>query len=316
MPTAHHFPAPEAADVARQLMQYHADLLKVRVEFVFRNEAIRKDGQVTWGRAHKVTGFKAMLATADADRSDGCDFYVIELAHDVWKLLTPQQRLALVDHELCHLELSVTESGRRKLGMRPHDVEEFIEIIQRHGAWRPDITQLIAAAGPQQLRLIADSLDELGQTRWENLVENVAEVAEGLLREQGIEVTVTPGTARSESEADAADQMLDAETEPKKDKVSDTERSVFGLNDEPANRPEPPPVPDDTELALRARPIVVTTQVASVHLLMRRLHVTEATANRVLAKLEADGIVGPDRGGNKPREVLIRPDGDDPEPDF
>jgi hypothetical protein len=67
-------------------------------------------------------------------------------------------RVALVDHELCHCALFVKDESERpafwrrfdqtrdtydesdhdyRWGMRGHDIEEFGEVLYRHGFWKP-----------------------------------------------------------------------------------------------------------------------------------------------------------------------------------
>ena len=54
----------------------------------------------------------------------------------VWARLDTAKRLALVDHEFCHL--SIDADG--KLSMVGHDLEEFCAVVRRHGAWLDDIS--------------------------------------------------------------------------------------------------------------------------------------------------------------------------------
>lgn len=274
--TARHFPAPEAADIARDVIQHHDRLLAVRIEFVFRNEAVRRNNRVEWwGRAHKVTGWKAMLATPDADESgENCDFFVIELAYDIWILLNAKQKRALIDHELCHLDTEITDAGDLKLLMRRHDVEEFTEIVARHGVWRPDLQEMIAAAGPTQLRLLADSGDDTGT------------------------MSIAP-------EAEVDEPGDDSDDEPE---LSPAERAVLGL-DTPDVVPTSSP-PSDADLAEQARALVSATRVASPQMLTRRLKITVEASDRILNLLEASGVVGPSPGPGQPREVLVTPDDD------
>lgn len=67
-------------------------------------------------------------------------------------MMPEEQRAALVDHELCHFTREEWEEPDPKVqskwvtvygaatdpdswGIREHDVEEFSEIIERHGLW-------------------------------------------------------------------------------------------------------------------------------------------------------------------------------------
>lgn len=112
------------------IRKYHPDLAGVHVEYVWRSVAQVRGGRATLGKARKLTGLPAFTAKAGPQ-----EFFVIELARDEWQQLTLVQRLALVDHELCHC--TVNEDG--KLVLLPHDLEEFNEVVRRHGLWRTDL---------------------------------------------------------------------------------------------------------------------------------------------------------------------------------
>src|SRR6185312_8975695 len=75
--------------------------------------------------------------------------FVILLNREVWHDLrfTREQKLALLDHELCHAELARDEDGNAKFDekgrkvwrTRKHDIEEFQAIVQRHGCYKRDL---------------------------------------------------------------------------------------------------------------------------------------------------------------------------------
>lgn len=152
--------ASEAEHIATRLIdEHHRHLLDTRVEFVFRDKASKSKGKVTLGKARKVSGLNAFLSrrTEDGEDTDGADFFVIELAQDEWDDMPPSKRRALIDHELCHCTIEYDEEKDVvTLGIRAHDVEEFTEIIERHGLWKDDLADF-AKATKEQLEL---SLDE------------------------------------------------------------------------------------------------------------------------------------------------------------
>lgn len=162
-------PAPEVRKIAEDLIpKYHAHLDEAaRIEYVFRDEAANDGGKTVFGKARKVVGLNAYLAadqyfeqpTLEGHEAETVktpiaqDFFVLEIAADVWKHLDDNQREALVDHELCHFGLSFNDEGERKLSIIPHDVEEFASVVRRHGLWRVDVEQFINAA-TGQLKLV------------------------------------------------------------------------------------------------------------------------------------------------------------------
>jgi hypothetical protein len=157
--------AVEVEKIGRRLIaRYHKDLLdngEVRIDYVFRSEAAKSKGKVLLGRTRKVSGLNAFLTLGD-DAPAGLPnddtpsveaFFVIEIAADLWALLTKDQKEALVDHELCHCRLEETETGSVVTTVAGHDVEEFRAVVERYGMWRPEIEQLVKAATGTQLSL-------------------------------------------------------------------------------------------------------------------------------------------------------------------
>lgn len=138
--------AEEVAGIAEGLIKnYHPHLAGESIIYVFRDEHAEANGQIVFGSAKRVSGLNAYLAnkeTLDETEVAPEPLKLIEIAHDVWAQLTDKQRVALVDHELCHLGTD---------GMRAHDVEEFREVIDRHGLWRPSLEDFAAAISQQKL---------------------------------------------------------------------------------------------------------------------------------------------------------------------
>lgn len=126
-------PAPPAVlKMGQELIrQHHEPLLDAHIGILFRSEAPKTNGKRTLGKASKVGEQWKPLLKQELD-------FVIWLAQDVWNdELTHAQRRALLDHELCHCYMS--KDGPK---MRPHDVEEFACIIERHGLWHPDLERV------------------------------------------------------------------------------------------------------------------------------------------------------------------------------
>jgi hypothetical protein len=134
---AEYTPAPDfVIEIAQELVdQYHPWLQDTSIGFLMRSEAPQSNGQITYGQASKV---KPEL------RALGVDYdFLIWLAHDQFVNLSARQRVALIDHELCHC---VVVDGKAKI--RPHDVTEFNCIIERHGFWWPSAEATIVAIQP------------------------------------------------------------------------------------------------------------------------------------------------------------------------
>jgi hypothetical protein len=120
--------APEVERIAEKLIEIFKPELEdwgVPIKYVFCSENPTKDGQAKTGLARKVTGFYAYLA----GYPDG--LFVLETGRPAYDQLTPQQKIAYVHHELCHF--GIGELGN--LTLYPHDIEEFSEIAEVHGAY-------------------------------------------------------------------------------------------------------------------------------------------------------------------------------------
>lgn len=103
-----------------------------------------KDGKLELGKARKVNDL-------DRQRVDG-DFIIL-LNKDAWGAFLPNQRRALLDHELCHCVVELDKAGNPKedetgkplTRMRRHDLEEFVEVVERHGCYLKDLEEMADA---------------------------------------------------------------------------------------------------------------------------------------------------------------------------
>jgi hypothetical protein len=139
-------PAPEVERIAKKLIaKYHRHLNGEEIRYVFRDEHANSKGKVVAGKARLIGGFTAWLASSEpmTEMQEADKFFVIEIAADVWNALGDDQRTALVDHELCHCVIDVEKS---QLGLIGHDVEEFADVLARHGLWRPEIEAFVKAS--------------------------------------------------------------------------------------------------------------------------------------------------------------------------
>jgi hypothetical protein len=109
-----------------------------------------RDGHLCLGRCKKAT---------DLDREFREFDFVVLLNSSAWKSLKNKQRLALVDHELCHAAVATDKNGdpirdeRDRLcwRIRRHDIEEFTGVVKRHGCYLNDVAELVRVAQEQPL---------------------------------------------------------------------------------------------------------------------------------------------------------------------
>ena len=134
---------PEPYKVLQEVRDlHHGDTKQARFAMAWRlRTKADKDGHIVLGKCVKVSDLYREYADYD---------FIIVLNKDFWEdpAVTKEQRIALVDHELCHAaptyngetgEHEVDERGRHLFRIRDHDVQEFIEIVERNGIWKHDL---------------------------------------------------------------------------------------------------------------------------------------------------------------------------------
>lgn len=135
-------PAPDVQKIAQELIpEHHPHLVEVRIEYVFIDKIPNKGNKQVWGTMRKIGALPAYLAAPAEDQADGytSDFFCMTITLPVWEQLSQEDKVALVDHELCHAGVEEDEDGVKKLKIIPHDLEEFNAIVERHGLWRKDV---------------------------------------------------------------------------------------------------------------------------------------------------------------------------------
>lgn len=125
--------------VQEAIDNWHPALHHARIGVCLRSEPQKRGDSEVWAAISKVSPHVGVLARLD---------YVLWLAKPIWEQLPRAGRLALLDHELCH----ATQNDNYDWAIREHDIEEFYEIIERHGFWRPALTRLVQSVATAQLR--------------------------------------------------------------------------------------------------------------------------------------------------------------------
>lgn len=159
----------EITKIAEELIrEHHRHLVNTRIEFLFSDKSTTSGGQDLYAKTKKVSGLNAFLASedeypttwlADEQEDDGRaePFFVMVVAEPLWRDLDPSQQKALMDHELCHMG---RDEETEKLSIRGHFIEEFPEVIKRHGLWRREVEVISKATEEAGGQLTIDDADE------------------------------------------------------------------------------------------------------------------------------------------------------------
>lgn len=123
--------------------EFHPELSGVDIGVLFKDEATKKGGKLVLGQARKAPPILKAYEYLH---------FLIILAKDQWDRMTAPQRRALIDHELCHC---LYDYEREQASIRPHDIEEFNEIIDRHGLWTSDLVSAAPKFEEAQQRPLA-----------------------------------------------------------------------------------------------------------------------------------------------------------------
>ena len=127
--------------VLDKMRTFHLELQEASIAIAWRKRLTPdKDNRLVLGKCVKASDLQRELAEYD---------FIILLNQEVWEdsEFTGEKRMALMDHELCHAAASYDddgvikedERGRPVWRTRRHDIEEFEEIIARHGCYKKDL---------------------------------------------------------------------------------------------------------------------------------------------------------------------------------
>lgn len=125
--------SPELLAVGLEVVKkHHPDLASINVGYLFRDKAPVSRGRIVMGMCVKVDDRNHVYSGKDV---------IIEVGRDAWDQLDDELRVVLVDHELSHIGVDLddkgnpilTDNGRPKVFIKPHDIEEFSTILDRYG---------------------------------------------------------------------------------------------------------------------------------------------------------------------------------------
>jgi hypothetical protein len=120
--------AKDVQNLAETLIaKYHPHLVDANIAYIFKTDTWKKNGKTILGSAHRCSEKEKLL--------HGYDF-IITLNHFVWATVDVKTKMAILDHELCHCGWNDDEA---KFILVPHDLEDFVDVVRRHGLYMPDV---------------------------------------------------------------------------------------------------------------------------------------------------------------------------------
>ena len=140
----------EIKNLAEELItNYHPSICEAKIAYLWNSKEMKRSGQTVIGKAKKCS--KDVKAISSYD-------FIITLSFPTWNTLTDKQKKAALDHELTHCSIDIT-GEEPKVEIVPHDVEEFLEIIDRHNLYKEDLVAL-GRIVKKKLNGVQDSKDE------------------------------------------------------------------------------------------------------------------------------------------------------------
>jgi hypothetical protein len=135
----------EPYGILDRMREHHVELGAASIAIAWRlGLSADKDGHLILGKCMKASDLQRELVEYD---------FVILLNRDTWGSFSEEQKCALMDHELCHAARVLDDEGNEKFDergrpiwrIRKHDIEEFQEILQRHGCYKEDLERFAKA---------------------------------------------------------------------------------------------------------------------------------------------------------------------------
>lgn len=192
---------PEPYKILRDMREkHHPELSKARIALAWRKKLKRdSDGHLILGRCVKASDLQRELVEWD---------FVILLNREVWAddAFTKEKKQALVDHELCHADASRDKDGFPKRDerdrfvwrTRKHDIEEFRDVVKRHGCYKADLEEFAKAL---LVKRSAPLFDQRGTS--DMSLEVTSEEKARTRKSPRIKVVVTAGNAHQPGEPGA-----------------------------------------------------------------------------------------------------------------
>lgn len=146
---------PDVESVVEYCVQrWHRHLEGATVVALGRPTPGKKLGREVWASLKIASPKERALWSEESEDID----YVLVVAVSVWNRIPAETRIALVDHELCHA--AGWDAEAEAWLVRGHDVEEFGQVVERHGAWQETLRAFIETAQRVQLPQLSLRMEE------------------------------------------------------------------------------------------------------------------------------------------------------------
>lgn len=127
----------DVLELAQDIIKNHRqDLTTTEIVYIFREKAGKKAGKTIIATARKVAAKENVVHSFEGKPDV---IFVIEIGADAWTELSPEQKRAVMHHELCHCGFEESESGDLVPSIIPHDIEEFSAVVETHGFYMKDV---------------------------------------------------------------------------------------------------------------------------------------------------------------------------------
>ena len=125
--------AEEVAQLAtaKVLPRWHQGIQGASIAWLFDPDMMTARGKDVYAKIRKATAVETHLTGHEL---------ILVVSKPAWDAITEEQRIALIDHEFCHVETGEDGDGNVAYSMVGHDLEEFRAVVKRHGDWSADIT--------------------------------------------------------------------------------------------------------------------------------------------------------------------------------
>lgn len=147
--------APGVRKLAKSIIkkvETHAPITELPIEYLYTDKRIKEGKTEVPCKVLLIKNEAAYLAT----RHSGLQpvLCVIKVDKETWDLCTPELKEAYLDRALTKIHY---DEEALTIELREYDIQEFDEIITRHGAFNTDLQSFFKAARNPQLGLFPEA---------------------------------------------------------------------------------------------------------------------------------------------------------------